>query len=541
MELEYLLIRMTIIMKTYELMRVACVAAALFITIFSYAGKTGFNMTFAPGYGITSYWKVTDDKDHIKHIEKMRKQAYKYRTDISKEVLNVAKKHRGIIYGDWIAGEGKAWDLEGNEMFPELGFSQVGRFNDSLYMMKKRAYEKDSWGIVNKEGKIVIPFEYGDFSDFDINYGIIYAVTGSGYRGEGTIAVYTLDGACLFKLSARPTSDYLMYNPQYNIFMLEQYWGKEVEGNYLTYAYYTDGNLITKEPIHASASNLNITSTTITANNGKEVVSWSPRHDIPTFMRIDIDACDAYYHAHNKWYEMFVDYFAKGDYKSALFCATYFKDFEAPVLRHVNPTDPEYVMSIGMLECMYQLKDYNTLHSIFTFPRILEYALKEDGTYVGYGSKEICQKYLEPLNNLRKNSIAAYNRKLEQRQRTAEIFAGIFAGVVSSISRPQYSGGRASTVTGSTVSPSNTGGSVTSSSSSSSSSSSKSSVTRKTCPRCNGKKTVVNEHSIHVSQYGIKVDRVTCSECGKSYDKTSMSHKHQTCSECHGTGYYEIR
>lgn len=56
------------------------------------------------------------------------------------------------------------------------------------------------------------------------------------------------------------------------------------------------------------------------------------------------------------------------------------------------------------------------------------------------------------------------------------------------------------------------------------------------CQHCNGTGRVVVNRPLNVSTYGIKIEKVTCSECGKTYDKTSTVHKHETCSKCNGKG-----
>ena len=72
---------------------------------------------------------------------------------------------------------------------------------------------------------------------------------------------------------------------------------------------------------------------------------------------------------------------------------------------------------------------------------------------------------------------------------------------------------------------------------SSSSSTTSNQKQRKTCTRCHGEKTVVYERSVSA---GRGLDRMitTCTECGKSYDRTETVHRHETCTSCHGLGYY---
>lgn len=73
---------------------------------------------------------------------------------------------------------------------------------------------------------------------------------------------------------------------------------------------------------------------------------------------------------------------------------------------------------------------------------------------------------------------------------------------------------------------------------SSSSSTTNNQKQRKTCTRCRGEKRVVYEKSVNAG-YGLDMKMTTCPECGKSYDKTGLVHRHETCTSCRGLGYYE--
>lgn len=76
---------------------------------------------------------------------------------------------------------------------------------------------------------------------------------------------------------------------------------------------------------------------------------------------------------------------------------------------------------------------------------------------------------------------------------------------------------------------------------SSSSSSSSCGDTYVTCVWCKGTGREVIEHSNNMSNYGVEVEYVTCSECGKRYDRKSTNHRHQTCSHCGGTGKQRVK
>lgn len=82
------------------------------------------------------------------------------------------------------------------------------------------------------------------------------------------------------------------------------------------------------------------------------------------------------------------------------------------------------------------------------------------------------------------------------------------------------------------------GGNNSSYSNSSSSSTTNRQKQRKTCTRCHGEKRVVYERSVNAG-YGLDRQMTTCPECGKSYDKTGLVHRHEPCTSCHGLGYYE--
>ena len=72
----------------------------------------------------------------------------------------------------------------------------------------------------------------------------------------------------------------------------------------------------------------------------------------------------------------------------------------------------------------------------------------------------------------------------------------------------------------------------------SSSSSRSSNIPRPKCPNCtNGRR--VYEQSISVPTFGMKQNIIRCSECGKTYDSYSTSHRHDRCNTCHGSGYLD--
>lgn len=61
------------------------------------------------------------------------------------------------------------------------------------------------------------------------------------------------------------------------------------------------------------------------------------------------------------------------------------------------------------------------------------------------------------------------------------------------------------------------------------------------CYHCNGTGRAEINKSLSVGGFGIKIEKVTCPECGKTYDKNSTVHKHETCSKCNGKGTLKER
>ncbi len=68
-----------------------------------------------------------------KSKEQLRKAAYKYRDDIPKEVLKMAKKDNAILHGTWIQGQTKAWDLNGKPLNIPDAYKPLRRYNDTLF------------------------------------------------------------------------------------------------------------------------------------------------------------------------------------------------------------------------------------------------------------------------------------------------------------------------------------------------------------------------------------------------------------------------
>lgn len=58
------------------------------------------------------------------------------------------------------------------------------------------------------------------------------------------------------------------------------------------------------------------------------------------------------------------------------------------------------------------------------------------------------------------------------------------------------------------------------------------------CHRCNGKRRIPID--TNAAMYGMTDYDVYCSECGRNYPK-SWGHKHITCPQCHGKGYFTTK
>ncbi|MBR2958091.1 MAG: hypothetical protein IKC19_00490 [Bacteroidales bacterium] len=104
------------------------------------------------------------------------KPAYKYRADIPKSVLKETRSwpdKYGILHHDWIENlNGKSIDLQGNVLFPQYNYTRLERHCGGRFWVMTIDGKK---GVVDNEGKVLVPFEYNTISFYNINYGIVRA------------------------------------------------------------------------------------------------------------------------------------------------------------------------------------------------------------------------------------------------------------------------------------------------------------------------------------------------------------------------------
>ena len=155
-----------------------------------------FCMMFCAGASAQSAYQKAYDKAKSKSLvnalsfslekdkERLRKAAYKYRKDIPKEVLKMAKKDNAILHGTWIQGQTKSWDLLGKPLPIPEELVPLCRYNDSVFAIRNTTMEAQFVQLYNtkKKGLVCIlansldeivyqPFLNSVLSNFKAPYG----------------------------------------------------------------------------------------------------------------------------------------------------------------------------------------------------------------------------------------------------------------------------------------------------------------------------------------------------------------------------------
>lgn len=126
-----------------------------------------FCMMFCAGASAQSAYQKAYDKAKSKSLvnalsfslekdkERLRKAAYKYRKDIPKEVLKMAKKDNAILHGTWIQGQTKSWDLLGKPLPIPEELVPLCRYNDSVFAIRNTTMEAQFVQLYNTKKKRV--------------------------------------------------------------------------------------------------------------------------------------------------------------------------------------------------------------------------------------------------------------------------------------------------------------------------------------------------------------------------------------------------
>lgn len=131
-----------------------------------------FCMMFCAGASAQSAYQKAYDKAKSKSLvnalsfslekdkERLRKAAYKYRKDIPKEVLKMAKKDNAILHGTWIQGQTKSWDLFGKPLPIPEELVPLCRYNDSVFAIRNMMMETQPIQLYNVNRGVINVLAY---------------------------------------------------------------------------------------------------------------------------------------------------------------------------------------------------------------------------------------------------------------------------------------------------------------------------------------------------------------------------------------------
>lgn len=355
-----------------------------------------FCMMFCAGASAQSAYQKAYDKAKSKSLvnalsfslekdkERLRKAAYKYREDIPKEVLKMAKKDNAIMHGTWIQGQTKSWDLFGKPLPIPEAYVPLCRYNDSVFAIRNTMMETQPIQLYN------------------VNRGVI------------NVLAYSLDG--------------IVYQPFLNSALSNI---KESFG-------YSNVLASLDDKYFFSVIDINALNSLQVADLCRKDSAKAKSMEYADYM----DRWKHYYYTSkvsddrelykdNVWVQNAERYYALGEYRKALHCIEQFMAFDIDGMNDRNGMFA-YELKYMQLECYRKLKKYNDVLAAMDYLKRADYLA--DGMYFSPQSKSIvvCAGVSEDVETNFKSKMLTLCKECqtlqEERERNNAIFAAALLG-----------------------------------------------------------------------------------------------------------------
>lgn len=311
-----------------------------------------FCMMFCAGASAQSAYQKAYDKAKSKSLvnalsfslekdkERLRKAAYKYREDIPKEVLKMAKKDNAILHGTWIQGQTKSWDLFGKPLPIPEELVPLCRYNDSVFAIRNTMMEAQFVQLYNtkKKGLVCILANSLDeivYQPF-LNSALSNIKESFGYSN----VLASLDGKYSFTKSDNKPLISLQV-----------------------------ADFCRKDSANAKST---------------EYADYMDRWKLYYYKSKVSDDRELY--KDNVWVQNAERYYALGEYRKALFCIEQFMAFDIDGMNDRNGMFA-YELKYMQLKCYRELKKYNDVLAAMDYLKRADYLA--DGMYFSPQSKSI--------------------------------------------------------------------------------------------------------------------------------------------------------
>lgn len=310
-----------------------------------------FCMMFCAGASAQSAYQKAYDKAKSKSLvnalsfslekdkERLRKAAYKYREDIPKEVLKMAKKDNAILHGTWIQGQTKSWDLLGKPLPIPEAYVPLCRFNDSVFAIRNMMMETQPIQLYN------------------VNRGVI------------NVLAYSLDGIVYQPFLNSALSNIKESFGYSNVLasLDDKYFFSVIDINALNSLQVAD--LCRKDSANAKSM---------------EYADYMDRWEHYYYTSKVSDDRELY--KDNVWVQDAERYYALGEYRKALHCIEQFMAFDIDGMNDRNGMFA-YELKYMQLKCYRELKKYNDVLAAMDYLKRADYLA--DGMYFSPQSKSI--------------------------------------------------------------------------------------------------------------------------------------------------------
>lgn len=382
----------------------------------------------------------------VKTLESMRKEAFKYRKDIPKDILKALKKNSKdvVLHGDWVIDNHQIKDYNGKTLVGEH-LAEASMIADNLFLIYDHRDGVYCQGVSTKDNRLIVPCTYDNITP---NYKFDLLICTKNVNGTYSYDIYNFDGKKLVTLNTDGKQHTYDIDCNLSNYVLSF---KNPNGENYSYSfYYTNGEKAFRDLVCKGAAvyNDSVSYKDLNDNSFTEplIKNSSEKISLRYHSERDLNENDNMMAANNFWFKQGVELLNAQKTKEALFCFNYFNTFEESNTLFQQASIPHlyaFTFTSTCLEMLGKYDDFNmhfanlkSIDAMFKFPYLTvdkKNNIEYNGLYsYAYNDSAIAsiKSMIETLNTLQNTNVKNYAAMLQEKQEKSQLLGNILSGVL---------------------------------------------------------------------------------------------------------------